>query len=197
MSTQKKLDITKSEIYMKHPSAQGFLSSKHRYRNIRWVSLLIGCACVVLLSTTPKIEGSLGWILNLSIAAIMAVSMTVFERHIDDRPDPIMPDIWRLTIELQMSLETLCRSDLRTIEEVGVRKMVSLAVDVLGFESQVRGLKIRGASAFLSNLIHGCLDKHKDELKSRLSNIHRALRAFKLGPEKYDEAFKEAKKRYF
>lgn len=78
-----------------------------------------------------------------------------------------------------------------------MRLMVSLAVDILYFESQVEELEIAKASVSLNNLIIDGLDAHKYGLKSRLSNMTQALRAFELGPEKYDEAFKEASKKLY
>lgn len=193
-----KLDIKKSRIYLQHPDAKWFLRLKRKHRNICWVSLIIAFGCLLLLGITPKIQDNLGWVLNISIAVILYASLVVSAKYSENKPDPVMQDMWRLARELDLPAETLWWSDVQTIEKVGMRRMVSLAVDILDFEAQVERLEIKEeASAYLNNLILNRLDDHKAELKSRLSNIHQALRAFELSPEKYDWAFEEAKKKSY
>lgn len=193
-----KLDIKKLEIYLKHPNAEWFIRKERKRQNTYLASLatfLLGCLCLLAMFMVPTLRNP-RW-LPIVVIAITLISLFVASAHSEREPDPVIQDIWILARELCVPAETLWRNDVRAIEEVGMKLMASLAVDILDFEAQVEKFEIKEASTSLNNLILDRLDDHKAELKSRLSNIHRALRAFKLGPEKYDEAFKEAKKRHF
>lgn len=96
-----KLDIKKSRIYLQHPDAKWFLRKERKRQNTYFASLgtfLLGCLFLLAMFVAPTLKDP-RWLPHV-VLAVTLTSLFVASAYSERKPDPVMPDIWRLAREL-------------------------------------------------------------------------------------------------